>query len=336
MSGLGKPLGAILEEPGSEYFKWWRGAESNRRHYDFQSYALPTELPRHYGTAQQKNSHDNRRSVEATKDRLQMFLKNLRGSDEARHGRDFWERHAQHDPLWAILSDPTKKGRKWPLAEFFETGEREISVALHTVAACGLTINRRTALDFGCGVGRLTQALARHFDSAVGVDISPTMIRLAEKLNHDQERVRYVANARDDIRIFDANTFDFIYSEKVLQHVAPASTCRYLPEFVRTLRRGGVLVFQLPSHQRPVDEQGPFSGTPMPDDAYRARIEVYDAPQTATAPSAEIIVRGAVTNVSGHSWSSDYGPLNVANHWYDRSGKTTLVRDDGRTLLPPR
>ena len=27
--------------------RWWRGAESNRRHYDFQSYALPTELPRH-------------------------------------------------------------------------------------------------------------------------------------------------------------------------------------------------------------------------------------------------------------------------------------------------
>ncbi len=26
---------------------WWRGPESNWRHYDFQSYALPTELPRH-------------------------------------------------------------------------------------------------------------------------------------------------------------------------------------------------------------------------------------------------------------------------------------------------
>src|ERR1700688_3055178 len=25
----------------------WRGTESNCRHYDFQSYALPTELPRH-------------------------------------------------------------------------------------------------------------------------------------------------------------------------------------------------------------------------------------------------------------------------------------------------
>jgi len=105
---------------------------------------------------------------------------------------------------------------------------------------------------------------------------------------------------------------------------------------VRILHKGGVFVFQLPSHPRPASEQGAFTVTPMPADAYRARIEVYDAPQTATAPSAEIIVRGAVTNVSGHSWSSDYGPLNVANHWYDRSGKTTLVRDDGRTRLPPR
>ncbi len=27
--------------------RWWRGAESNRRHKDFQSFALPTELPSH-------------------------------------------------------------------------------------------------------------------------------------------------------------------------------------------------------------------------------------------------------------------------------------------------
>ena len=30
-----------------EVEKWWQGSESNRRHRDFQSPALPSELPRH-------------------------------------------------------------------------------------------------------------------------------------------------------------------------------------------------------------------------------------------------------------------------------------------------
>ena len=30
------------------YSVWWLGAESNRRHADFQSAALPTELPSHH------------------------------------------------------------------------------------------------------------------------------------------------------------------------------------------------------------------------------------------------------------------------------------------------
>ena len=32
-------------------FRWWCGAGSNRRHKDFQSFALPTELPHHLGIA---------------------------------------------------------------------------------------------------------------------------------------------------------------------------------------------------------------------------------------------------------------------------------------------
>ena len=38
--------------------KWWLGTDSNRRHKDFQSYALPTELPSHIlNTACQKHSN---------------------------------------------------------------------------------------------------------------------------------------------------------------------------------------------------------------------------------------------------------------------------------------
>ena len=35
---------------------WWLGAESNRRHADFQSAALPTELPSHFSILHQSRS----------------------------------------------------------------------------------------------------------------------------------------------------------------------------------------------------------------------------------------------------------------------------------------
>ena len=40
-----------------------------------------------------------------------------------------------------------------------------------------LSVRRSRSLDFGCGIGRLTQAMAEFFEVCDGVDISPTMIR---------------------------------------------------------------------------------------------------------------------------------------------------------------
>ena len=52
------PGGSSQQAACYQVVKWWRGAESNRRHYDFQSYALPTELPRH------AEGHDRGRRAE--------------------------------------------------------------------------------------------------------------------------------------------------------------------------------------------------------------------------------------------------------------------------------
>ena len=47
----------------------WTGAESNRRHVDFQSTALPTELPvLHCGRASSRNHHDIASSFKFTVD----------------------------------------------------------------------------------------------------------------------------------------------------------------------------------------------------------------------------------------------------------------------------
>ena len=93
--------------------------------------------------------------------------------------RQTWDYLGEHDPLWAILSFPQKRGNRWQLEEFFATGRDEIDAVLKDVANRFPDVPRCCALDFGCGVGRLTRALAAHFDRVIGVDVAASMIRQA-------------------------------------------------------------------------------------------------------------------------------------------------------------
>lgn len=161
-----------------------------------------------------------------------------------------WNAFGEADPLWAILADPAKKGGKWDWDEFFRTGETDIELVLHRVAAKGIEVHRGKALDFGCGVGRLTQALGLHFEECCGVDIAPSMIRLAREHNRRGPHCRYELNSHPDLRLFVDNTFDFVYSTLVLQHMRPDYAKRYIAEFLRVLAPGGCLVFSLPTKLR--------------------------------------------------------------------------------------
>lgn len=156
--------------------------------------------------------------------------------------RSAWEDLAGRDALGAILTDPAKVGGRWSVAEFMATGDREIETVMnHLAAIAHVPRFDDMALDFGCGVGRLTQAMARRFTSCVGVDISTQMIRIAESLNR-QTHCNYVV-AADPRLPFADETFSFIYSNIVLQHVPPRYSLIYLREFERVLKPGGILVF---------------------------------------------------------------------------------------------
>jgi len=173
--------------------------------------------------------------------------------DDAIPRHEFWDVLAASDPLWAILSDPSRRGRRWDLATFFRTGEREISTLMHQLARLSgveSSIPLNAALDFGCGVGRLTQALATYFASVVGIDVSEGMVAHARRLNRHGDRVTYIANARADLGVVGDRRFDLVYTDLVLQHMPPEQALGYLSEFVRILRSGGCLLFQLPSHKR--------------------------------------------------------------------------------------
>jgi len=161
-----------------------------------------------------------------------------------------WEENAEKDPLWVVCSDATKRGGRWNEAEFFQTGANEIGVVLEHLRGLGLSPAVEGAvLDFGCGVGRLTQALASQFREAVGVDISSTMIEQAKKYNRFAGRCLYLCNTSDALP-FESDKYDFVYSSIALQHIEPPHARKYIREFLRVLKPSGRMVIQLADQRK--------------------------------------------------------------------------------------
>jgi SAM-dependent methyltransferase len=242
---------------------------------------------------------------------------------ELRALRRRWDTFGRRDPLGAIL-DPLQGGEERDLDAFFAWGEREIAAALDDGARHGLPRLRRAALDFGCGAGRLTQAMAGRFDRALGVDISPVMTGLAVELNRHRDNCTYVVNEADTLPFADGS-FDFAYSSLVLQHMDPPLARGYVAELVRVLAIGGLLVFQLPSERDTRSE--------LPWTAFRAHVEpVGSVPEPAAGELAELRVR--VRNLGDVLWPAglDRRPLRLGARWRDATG--AVVADDARAALP--
>jgi SAM-dependent methyltransferase len=159
--------------------------------------------------------------------------------------RRSWNENARTDPFNAILTTGSKPGRTWDQGEFYRSGQLEITALFDRLRAQGLTPRPGRALDFGCGVGRLSEALADRFSEVKGVDISDSMISRARALSH-HENVEYIANATPDLSLFPDGHFDFCVSHLVLQHTGRRLAMIYLGELVRVLARGGIAEVEVP------------------------------------------------------------------------------------------
>jgi SAM-dependent methyltransferase len=163
-----------------------------------------------------------------------------------KHRRD-WEDLARLDPMWAVVSDNDRRFGGWDADEFFATGEREVAPILARAAALGVPATHADALEFGCGVGRVTRALAGRFDRVVGVDISTEMLSQARELNAGVPNVEFAHNTATDLTFVGDRRFDLVYSRHVLQHLPDREVAgAYLREMVRIVRPGGLVLVHLP------------------------------------------------------------------------------------------
>lgn len=160
-----------------------------------------------------------------------------------------WRVWGERDPYYAVLTD--QRYRSDAIAanreEFFAGGERFVSHWLAELERHFGALPRSRALDFGCGVGRLTIPLSDRFDAVVGLDIAPAMLAEAER-NSAGRNIDYLLS--DDTLSRAEGRFDFVNSCIVLQHIPVARGMALLSRLLDSVAPGGGCLIQL-STRRP-------------------------------------------------------------------------------------
>src|SRR5712672_1833282 len=96
---------------------------------------------------------------------------------------------------------------------------------------------RYAALEIGCGPGRLMRPLAKHFREIHGVDVSDEMIKLARERLRDIPNAHAHATNGASLAQFADQSFDFVYSYAVFQHVPSRDVVlEYMNEIPRVLK----------------------------------------------------------------------------------------------------
>ncbi|MBN2455216.1 MAG: methyltransferase domain-containing protein [Sedimentisphaerales bacterium] len=101
-----------------------------------------------------------------------------------------------------------------------------------------------TVLDFGCGMGRPEKFLSSYCKEIYGVDISGGMLRLARKRHKNVQNVHFVKCGKTDLSVLQDCTFDFVFSEAVLQHMVKEHVVRILKELHRICKSNGKVYLQ--------------------------------------------------------------------------------------------
>jgi len=140
--------------------------------------------------------------------------------------------------------------KDWDKDEYYKGGIDEVArYVLPVFKKAGLgrdALSKMQALDIGCGTGRLSVALAKHFGKVDGVDISQEMIDIAKRDNKDISNVSFYTNNGTDLIDLANNLYDFVFSFIVFQHIPKRSiVVNYIKEIHRVLSPGAYMQIQV-------------------------------------------------------------------------------------------
>ncbi|WP_372622052.1 class I SAM-dependent methyltransferase [Falsiroseomonas sp.] len=170
----------------------------------------------------------------------------------ARTGRA-WTGLGEAGAHWSVVTDDRFRPDRLAenLAAFEATGAEACRVALAMLARHGIAPAALPhCLEFGCGVGRITLPLSRHFARVTGCDISDPHLGFAREAAEIAGRGNIAWWHATPEAPLPAPPWDLWFSQLVLQHNPPPVSREVLRRAFAGLAPGGVALFQLLTHIR--------------------------------------------------------------------------------------
>lgn len=160
-----------------------------------------------------------------------------------------WRELGATEPYWGVLTHPDfKTANLTPevIETFYATGVDHVAWVVEGLTRTTGARPGGRALDFGCGTGRLAEAMCAHADKVVGYDISPGML---EKARARGGQATYVDS-------LPAGPFDWINTFIVFQHIEPARGLALMEDLLTRLAAGGhvslhLTIWRDPQHMPP-------------------------------------------------------------------------------------
>src|SRR5215208_3032048 len=153
------------------------------------------------------------------------------GSNDSNRMKSTWNALARRNAMHFIATER----EDWDTESFLKSGRETVH---HLFGMTGVSTEKQSGvvLDLGCGVGRLSFALADIFDKVIAIDVSEEMIKRANLLKEELNYLNidfYSSNGRDIDFIADSSC-EFVLSYIVLQHIPNKKiVLRYIKEMAR-------------------------------------------------------------------------------------------------------
>lgn len=157
-------------------------------------------------------------------------------------GENRWEEFARKNAEHYIWTDHRDYGHPQAMEEFLESGRREVG---EIMAVAGDRLgHRRSALEIGCGVGRLTLPMAARFEHVFALDVSPTMLRRLGEYCEAGAVTNVTPVLSTEWKPAETRA-DLVYSRLVLQHLESTDEIgRYVTGAAASLEEGGLAYLQ--------------------------------------------------------------------------------------------